>query len=100
MSILVGKTPRTVATMVDFLMVKAHSSYNAILERLTLNNLRAITSMFHLKMKFSTCTGVGEIRCEQVLVRDCYDRELWQEAKEVRTLEGVREDAYSPLATP
>ncbi|GFY90980.1 hypothetical protein Acr_07g0011760 [Actinidia rufa] len=36
------------------------SPYNAILGRLTLGGIKAITSTYHLKMKFPTSTGIGE----------------------------------------
>lgn len=42
------------------MVVKASSSYNAILGRPTLNSLRAVTSTYYLKMKFSTEAGLGK----------------------------------------
>ncbi|XP_041028523.1 uncharacterized protein LOC121268333 [Juglans microcarpa x Juglans regia] len=57
LSILVGMT----ATMVDFLVVKAPSFYNAIQGHPTLNHLKVRTSTYHLKLKFSTPMGVREI---------------------------------------
>lgn len=54
MFVLVGKAPRISVTMVDFLVVKAPSSYKAILGCPTLNNLRVVMSTYHLKMKFPT----------------------------------------------
>ncbi|XP_041018023.1 uncharacterized protein LOC121260261 [Juglans microcarpa x Juglans regia] len=51
LSVLVGKAPKTFATLIDFLVVKASSLYNAILGHPTLNSLSAMTSTYHLKMK-------------------------------------------------
>ncbi|XP_041004162.1 uncharacterized protein LOC121249525 [Juglans microcarpa x Juglans regia] len=62
LSILAGTTPKTASLMVDFLVVKAHSSYNVILGRPSLNQMRAVTSTYHLKVKFPTGSGVGEMR--------------------------------------
>lgn len=62
LSILVWKAPRTSVMMVNFLVMKSPSSYNAILGRLTLNNLRAMTSIYHLKIKFSMNLRVGEVK--------------------------------------
>ncbi|XP_041001626.1 uncharacterized protein LOC121247324 [Juglans microcarpa x Juglans regia] len=84
---LARKAPKTVAIMSDFLVVKARSSYNAIQGCPTLNSLRAVTSTYHLKMKFPTDSGVDEVRGEQVLARECYDRELRQEVKLVAAVE-------------
>lgn len=45
--------------MADFLVIDRPSAYNAIIGRPTLNKLRAMTSTYHLKMKFLTNNGVG-----------------------------------------
>ncbi|XP_041007925.1 uncharacterized protein LOC121252386 [Juglans microcarpa x Juglans regia] len=96
LSVLAGKSPRTSATMVDFLGVKAPSSYNAILGRPTLNNLRVVTSTYHLKMKLSTDLGVGEVRGGQVLARKCYAQELRHEIKDVKMIGEAKEAARPP----
>jgi hypothetical protein len=48
--------------MAKFLLVDHPSAYNAILGRMALNELKAITSTPHLKMKFPTEEGVGEVK--------------------------------------
>jgi hypothetical protein len=48
--------------MVKFLLVDRPSVYNAIIAKTSLNELRAITPAPHLKMKFPTESGVGEVR--------------------------------------
>ncbi|XP_042952216.1 uncharacterized protein LOC122289297 [Carya illinoinensis] len=83
-----GTGVQTATTMTDFLIVKAPSSYNAILGRPTLNHLRAVTSTYHLKMKFPTDGGMGEARGEQALARECYVQELKKVKKEVCTFAG------------
>lgn len=55
--VLAGKAPYTTSNMTHFIVVKAPSSYNAILGRPTLNNLRVVTSTYHMKMKFPTPLG-------------------------------------------
>ncbi|XP_040987650.1 uncharacterized protein LOC121235367 [Juglans microcarpa x Juglans regia] len=69
--VMAGQGTHTIS-MTDFLVVKALSSYNAILGRPTINNLKVVTSTYHLKMKFSTKAGVDEIQGEQILARECY----------------------------
>ena len=48
------------------------SAYNAILGRPTLNLWKAVTSTYHLMIKFLTDYGVGELRRNQVASRECY----------------------------
>ncbi|KAL0386097.1 UNVERIFIED_CONTAM: hypothetical protein Sradi_3004000 [Sesamum radiatum] len=55
-----GPTRRT--CMLKFLVLDVPSAYNVILERPTLNAFQAIISMYHMKIKFSTPGGVGEIQ--------------------------------------
>ena len=58
--------------MVDLLLVDQHSTYNAIINRPTLNAIRAIVSTYHLAMKFPVGNLVGEIRGDQAEDRQCY----------------------------
>ena len=44
--------------------------------RTALNRLKAVTSTYHLKVKFPIAHGVGEIRGDQVLARECYQAAL------------------------
>ena len=55
-----------------FLVVDCSSACNAILGRPTLNSWKAITSTYHLMIKFPTEYGVGEVRGNQVVARECY----------------------------
>ncbi|GFZ07029.1 hypothetical protein Acr_18g0011990 [Actinidia rufa] len=50
----------------------ALSPYNAILGRPTLGRIKAITSTYHLKMKFPTLTGIGEVKGDQKVARQCF----------------------------
>ena len=55
-----------------FLVVDCSSAYNAILGRPTLNSWKAVTSTYHLMIKFPTDCDVGELRGNQVAARECY----------------------------
>ena len=57
---------------VNFLVVDCSSSYNTIIGRPTLNSWKAITSTYHLSVKFSTEYGVGQVQGDQLVVRECY----------------------------
>ncbi|GFY99885.1 hypothetical protein Acr_13g0012850 [Actinidia rufa] len=56
----------------DFIVVDCPSPYNAILGRPTLGGIKAITSTYHLKLKFPTPTGIGEIKGDQKVARQCF----------------------------
>ena len=60
----------------DFLVVDCLSSYNVIIGRLTLNRWKAATSTYFLKVKFPIDNGVGEVRGDQILARECYQAVL------------------------
>ncbi|XP_077242520.1 uncharacterized protein LOC143883039 [Tasmannia lanceolata] len=51
-------------------------TYSAIIERPALRDLGAIVSTPHLKMKFPTPAGVGEVRRQQMITRQCYAASL------------------------
>ena len=48
------------------------SAYNAILGRPTFNSWKAVTSTYHLMIKFPIEYGVGEVHGDQVATRECY----------------------------
>ena len=53
-------------------MVDCSSSYNAIIGRPTLNSWKAVTSTYHLLIKFPTKHGVGQVQGDQLAARECY----------------------------
>ena len=67
-----GDYPQQITKEVTFLVVDCSSAYNAILERPTLNSWKAVTSTYHLMIKFPTEYGVGELRGNQIATRECY----------------------------
>ena len=72
LSVVVGDYPQQIAKDVTFLVVDYLSAYNVILGRPTLNSWNAVTSTYHLMIKFPTDYGVGELRGDQVAARECY----------------------------
>ena len=56
----------------NFLVVDCSSSYNAIIGRPTLNSWKAVTSTYHLSVKFPTEHGVGKVQGDQLAARECY----------------------------
>ncbi|XP_057506528.1 uncharacterized protein LOC130789725 [Actinidia eriantha] len=59
--VTLGAEPHQITLWQDFIVVDCPSPYNAILGRPTLGGAKAITSTYHLKMKFPTSSGVGEV---------------------------------------
>ncbi|KAK3003346.1 hypothetical protein RJ639_019863 [Escallonia herrerae] len=57
--VAIGTPPAQANFMLDFVVVKVPSAYNAILGRPALNRLQAVVSTYHLKMKFPTEHGIG-----------------------------------------
>ena len=72
LSVTVGDYPQHITKDVTFLVVNYASAYNAILGQPTLNSWKAITSTYHLMIKFPTEYGVVDLRGNQVATRECY----------------------------
>ena len=88
---------RQLTRQLDFLVVDCPLSYNVIIGGPTLNRWKATTSTYCLKVKFPTNSGVGEVKGDQVLARECYQAVLaakenhaWViEEKEVNEMEAL-----------
>jgi len=76
LTMIAGNYPAKVTKEIDFLIVDCLLTYNIILGRPTLNRLKTVTLTYHLKVKFPTANGVGEIRGDQVLAKECYQAAL------------------------
>ena len=58
--VVVGSYPQQITREVNFLVVDCSSSYNTIIGRPTLNSWKAITSTYHLSVKFPREYGIGQ----------------------------------------
>ena len=56
------------------------SAYNMLLGRPSLNAVRAIPSAYHMVIKFPTTNGVGMVRGDQRVARECYSALMKQKA--------------------
>ena len=72
LSVVMGTYPGQITKDVNFLVVDFSSSYNAIIGRPTLNSWKAVTSTYHLSVKFPTEHGVGQVQEDQLAARECY----------------------------
>ena len=76
LTVTMGTHPRQLTRQLDFLVVDCPSSYNVIIGRPTLNRWKVATSTYCLKVKFPTDNGVGEVKRDRVLARECYQAVL------------------------
>ena len=67
-------------TTVRFLIVDAPSTYKIMLGILSLNPIRAIPFAYHMVIKFPTANGVGMVRGDQRIARECYSTSMKQKA--------------------
>ncbi|KAL2235215.1 UNVERIFIED_CONTAM: Retrovirus-related Pol polyprotein from transposon [Sesamum indicum] len=72
----IGEEPKKKTLMVKFLVIDTPFTCNVILGRPGLNSFRAVVSTYHLKMKFPTQHGIGEVLCDQVETKRCYNLSL------------------------
>ena len=63
-----------------FLVVDAPSAYNILLGRPSLNAIKSIPSSYHMLIKFPTVSGVGMVRGDQRVARECYSASMKQKA--------------------
>ena len=80
-------------------MVDSPSSYNVIIGRPTLNRWKVATSTYCLKVKFPTEQGVGEIKGDQVLARECYQAVLASKENHTWTIEEKTPEIVEKLET-
>jgi hypothetical protein len=78
--------------MVKFLLVDRPSAYNATIGRITLNELKVVTSTPHLCMKFPTAKGVKVVKGDQVVARQRYNTTLKSLPKKTSLGEKIKED--------
>ena len=64
--------PLQITKQLDFLVVDCPSPYDVIIGRPTLNHWKAAMSTYCMKVKFPTEHGIGEVKGDQVLARECY----------------------------
>ena len=75
-----GDPPFQATTAVKFLIVDAPSAYNMLLGRPSLKAIKAIPSAYHMMIKFPTISGVGMVRGDQRVARECYSASIKQKA--------------------
>ncbi|XP_073290538.1 uncharacterized protein [Primulina huaijiensis] len=77
-----GDTRKT--RIINFVIVDAPSSYNAIMGRPAMAAFMAIASALHQKIKFPVGEAVGEVKGDQKISRKCYVEEVRVEQKSAK----------------
>ncbi|KAL5568442.1 hypothetical protein UlMin_025017 [Ulmus minor] len=90
-----GSSPCQHIQAVDFVLVNCPSPYNAIIGRPTLNKIRAVTSTYHLLVKFPTVGGIGILRGDQT-----ESREIYEAANRSVQIQGIKSSVKSHDETP
>ena len=75
-----GEPPCQATTTSRFLVVDGPSTYNMLLGRPSLNAIKAIPSAYHMMIKFPTVSGVGMVRGDQRMAKECYSASVKQKA--------------------
>ena len=75
-----GEPPCHATKTARFLVEKSSSAYNMLLGRPSLNAIKAIPSAYHMVIKFPTIQGVGMVRGDQRVARECYTASMRQKA--------------------
>ena len=71
-----GDPPCQATTTARFLIVDAPSAYNMLLGRPSLNDIRAVPSAYHMVIKFPNANGVGMVRGNQGITKECYSASM------------------------
>ncbi|GKV47366.1 hypothetical protein SLEP1_g54271 [Rubroshorea leprosula] len=72
LNVAFGSGRNYVTPSVRFLVVKMPSSFNVVIGRPTLTEIRAVVSQSHLCLKFPTPMGIATLRGNQEVARHCY----------------------------
>ena len=73
-----GDPPCQATLTARFLIVDAPSAYNMLLGRPSLKAIKVIPSAYHMMIKFPTVSGVGMVRGDQRVDRECYSASMKQ----------------------
>ena len=99
LTVTASSYPLQLTKQLDFLVVDCPSSYNVVIGRPTLNHWKATTSMYCLKVKFPTEQGIGKIKGDQVLARECCQAFLTIKENHTWMIEEEEKQKVEPLET-
>ncbi|KAK2997388.1 hypothetical protein RJ639_024788, partial [Escallonia herrerae] len=86
--------------MLDFVVVRVPSAYNAILGWIAHNQLKAVVLTYHMKIKFPIEHGVGEVKGDQVVAPQCYMATCRAKSNETLVIEDLRDETMVERGKP
>ena len=86
LAMTVGEHPQTLTVIIDFLIINCPSIVNKIIGRPLFKALKAVTSIYHLTLKFSTTEGIDKVQGCQYDSRECYNKSLKMVKKDSKLL--------------
>lgn len=72
LSVTLGEGEHQVTKVTEFVVIDRTSTYNAILGRLLIHELKAVLLTYHQIMKYPITTSIATIRAEQKTSWECY----------------------------
>ncbi|KAK3043836.1 hypothetical protein RJ639_000535 [Escallonia herrerae] len=88
----VGTPSAQAKLMLDFVVMRVPLTYDAIFGWTSLNQLKGVVSAYHLKIKFPTEHGVGEVKDDQTIAQQCYVESCRAKNKEALTIKDLRDE--------
>ena len=61
LAVTVGEHPRVSIVMIEFLIVDCLSAFSIVIRRSLLKAVKAVTSIYHLTIKFPMVEGTGQV---------------------------------------
>ena len=94
-----GDPPCQATKIARFLIVDAPSTYNMLLGRPSLNLIKSIPFAYHVMIKFPTVSGVGMVRGDQRVARECYLASMKQKTVDNISLDelDMRDEVFTRL---
>ncbi|GAV80577.1 hypothetical protein CFOL_v3_24037 [Cephalotus follicularis] len=76
LSVTLGEASTRTIVLVNFLVIKIPNTYNIIFGRPVQAVHRAVVFVLYFKMKFPTPSGIGVVKRDQRVARECYTTSL------------------------
>lgn len=72
LTMMLGSKPQTVTCEIPFLVIDEPFEYNVLMGRPTLNQFKAVPSTYHMRLKFRTKRGTGQVLGDRREAWECY----------------------------